>query len=415
LGSQLCLQAKSFIMEAKWILICFLAGAHHATALENSLGRTPQMGYNSWYDLMCSAAMKESTLRAIADAMIDKGLVSLGYRYLNLDDCWASGRTQDGKVFADSSTFPSGTLKELADYVHGKGMLFGTYTDRGTATCAGKPGAQDHEEIDAQTYAEWGVDYVKEDSCNAADDHDVAFRQYSKMRDALNATGRPIFFSLCGWHDWYAEKGAGIGNSWRIGPDDNNWPGVLTNINAMAGLSKFAGPGGWNDPCLLLSRDWEGKLLMTELQTRAQFSMWAVLAAPLLISGSVLNMTDETLATYSNKEVIAVSQDALGKQGTRVVGGPLGGNGTVNVWQRPLADGSHALVFLNVGYKAANVTCGPSCFKTMALESERLAVRDLWEGKSLPDVTGASLTLELPPLGGHRMLKVTRASQAVLV
>jgi hypothetical protein len=149
---------------------------------------------------------------------------------------------------------------------------------------------------------------LKEDSCHASGDHDAAFKQYGLMRDGLNATGRPIVFSLCGWNAWYAPVGKSLGNLWRTGPDDSNWNGVIKNIDILAPLSADAGPGGWNDPCLLLSQDWSGKMIMTELQIKAQFSMWAVVSAPLLISGSVINMTPETLATYSNKKVIAVNQ-----------------------------------------------------------------------------------------------------------
>lgn len=311
-------------MKCVVAVTCFVAPVR---ALDNGLARTPQMGYNSWYDLECSSAMNEEVLKTQVDAMIEKGLLGLGYNYFNLDDCWAKGRNDDGSVYADVSTFPSGDLKALADYVHDKGMLFGTYTDRGSQTCAGRPGADGYETIDAQTYAAWGVDYLKEDSCYASGDHEVAFTQYGKMRDALNATGRPILFSVCGWNDWYAPVGASLGNSWRTGPDDTNWAGVLKNIDILAGLEKYAGPGGWNDPCLLLSKTWQGHDRITELQARAQFSMWAVVAAPLLISGSITEMSNYTLATYSNADVIAVNQDPLGKAGSRIYGSALNGGG----------------------------------------------------------------------------------------
>mmetsp|Transcript_25104 Transcript_25104/g.74918 ORF Transcript_25104/g.74918 Transcript_25104/m.74918 type:complete len:417 (-) Transcript_25104:82-1332(-) len=404
-----------------------------ALALDNGLARTPPMGYNSWYDVECSAGMTEESMKRVADRMVELGLDRLGYRYLNLDDCWAKGRTGDGTIYADKSAFPSGTLKELADYVHSRGLLFGTYTDRGTKTCGGRPGAQGYESIDAKAYASWGVDYLKEDSCYASTDHAVAFAQYGKMRDALNATGRPVLFSLCGWNDWYAPVGASLGNAWRTGPDDTDWPGVLKNIDVLAGLERYAGPGGWNDPCLLLSKTWQGRERMTELQSRAQFSMWAVLAAPLLISGSLFEMSTYTLATYTNKEVIAVSQDPLGKAGSRIAGGSLEGGGPrrggslasmpagTNVWARPLADGSHALVFLNAGGAAADVTCGPDCFARIAVGgSDRLAARDLWAATDLPDVAGATFTARaLAPHGGHLMIAVKalpkEESQAVLV
>ena len=309
-----------------------------ARALDNGLARTPQMGYNSWYDLM--GALTEANIKDTTDAMVESGLYALGYNYLNLDDDWATTRDSAGRLVADPTKWTNGSLATVAEYVHGKGMLFGTYTDRGTLTCGGRPAAQGHEAVDAQTYADWGVDYLKEDSCHAPGDHATAFAQYGAMRDALNATGRPILFSLCGWNDWYARPdpalnytgGGSLGNSFRIGPDDTNWGGVLKNIDINAGLSEFAGPGGWNDPCLLLSTTYTGQLRVTERQSRAQFSMWAVMASPLLISGNVRNMSAYTLETYKNKEVIAVSQDALGRQGVRVVGGalsaPAGGGNT---------------------------------------------------------------------------------------
>jgi len=374
------------------------------------------MGYNSWYDVECSAGMSEAFMKKTADRMVQLGLDRLGYKYLNLDDCWAKGRNDDGSLYADNSTFPSGTLKPLADYVHSKGLLFGTYTDRGPQTCARRPGAQDHEEIDARTYAEWGVDYLKEDSCFATTDHDAAFLQYGKMRDALNATGRPIFFSLCGWNDWYAPVGQSLGNAWRTGPDDTNWDGVLQNINILADLGKYAAPGGWNDPCLLLSKTAGGQDRVTDLQSRAQFSMWAILSAPLLISGSLFQMSDYTLATYTNKAVIAVNQDSLGKAGSRISGANVTVGSGSNVWARSLADGSHALVFLNANNATADVTCGKDCFAAIGvLPSDRLVATDLWSGPRREDITDATFTAtSLAADGGHLMLKVS-PSHAIVV
>lgn len=380
-------------------------------ALDNGLARVPAMGCNTWYDFECSDGMNESMLRAVADAMVTSGLRDLGYRYLNLDDCWAKSRKDDGTLVADQAKFPDGTLKPLADYVHSKGLLFGTYTDRGDFTCAGRPGANRHEEIDAKTYAQWGVDYLKEDSCNATGDHETAFAEYGRMRDALNSTGRKVLFSLCGWSSWYAPVGASLGNSWRIGPDDTNWDGVLKNIDIMNGLQKYAGPGGWNDPCLLLSRTSTGQQRMTELQTRAQFSMWAVLAAPLLISGSVLNMTAETLATYSNKEVIAVNQDVAGHQGWRIQGEALADRSSVgNIWAKPLSDGSFALVFLNVGTEELKLTCDEDCFGALGFDkSDQLTLRDLWAHKPLADLRPKDhLVAQLAPAGGHFMVLVKK-------
>lgn len=387
-------------------------------ALDNGLGRTPPMGYNSWYDLECDRSMNETFLQAEVDALISKGLNKLGYRYFNLDDCWAIDRQGPGGALrADPSKFPSGTLKPLADHVHSKGLLFGTYTDRGDKTCAGRPAALDHEDLDAMTYASWGVDYLKEDSCFAPDEPKTAFQQYSRMRDALNKTGRPIYFSLCGWHEWYAPVGASIGNSWRIGPDDTNWNGILTNIDIMATLPQYAGPGGWNDPCLLLSScsvehgDCPQRRRVTELQSRAQFSMWAVLAAPLLISGSILDMSEMDYETYTNKDVIAVSQDMLGKQGVRVVGSNLT-QGSINIWGRSLVDGSVAVVFINSGPLPADVTCDASCLAALGFAvNDKLQVKNLWAPWKSPEVLSGTLqATALAPDGGHMMVRVTKLS-----
>lgn len=386
----------------------FLIRVGGAVALDNGLGRLPPMGYNSWYDVECSANMTEATMRRVADKMVELGLPELGYKYLNLDDCWAKGRNDDGTAYADPAFAPSKGLKELADYVHSKGLLFGTYTDRGSKTCASRPGAQGYEEIDAKTYAEWGIDYLKEDSCFASTDHETAFGQYGKMRDALNATGRPIFFSLCGWEDWYAPKGASLGNAFRIGPDDMNWGRILKNLDIISDLAQYAGPGGWNDPCLLLSKKFDNSERLTETQSRAQFSLWAIVAAPLLISGNLFDMSPTTLATYTNKDVIGVNQDLLGKAGFRIQGDSLSGANVTNVWARPLANGDFALAFLNVGSETTDVTCGPDCFAKIGVQRDQtMSVRDLWAGTALPDVTNATMHASLEANGGHLMLRVS--------
>ena len=183
------------------------------------------------------------------------------------------------------------------------------------------------ESQDAAFYARNGITYLKQDSCNAPSDHQTAFTEYATMRDALNATGVPFFFSLCGWESWYAPVCHALGNSCRIGPDDSNWAGVLSDIDAMAPLFPFAGPGGFNDPCLLLGRDVNGNADVSDQQGRFQFSMWATLAAPMLLSSNVRNLTAMQLETYKNLEVIAVGQDAWGRQGQRLVGGPISGGG----------------------------------------------------------------------------------------
>jgi alpha-galactosidase len=377
---------------------------HVATALNNGLGRTPQLGFNSWNSFQC--AVTEDDMKRAADAMVDLGLAALGYEYVNLDDCWAKSRDANGVIQSDPETFPSG-MAALADYIHSKGLKFGLYTDRGVLTCAKRPGSHGHEVIDAQTYANWGVDYLKEDSCYSHySDEDLAFEEYAKMRDALNATGRPIFFSLCGWRDWYAPQGAGLGNSWRIAQDDRTWTTVLNSINKNVNLTDFAGPGGWNDPDMLIGA---GYYSISEEQSRTQFSMWAVMASPLLIGANIFNMSAYTLETYSNAEVIAVDQDPLGQQGSRIVGENLfNNNRSFNIWSRPLVDGSVAVVFLNNEAHDGTLHCDQHCFKKMGLSSGSLAVRDLWAHKDLTPISAPfSYSVSVPGLGSSVMLKFT--------
>eukprot|EP01116_Phalansterium_solitarium_P007284 TRINITY_DN19879_c0_g1_i1.p1 TRINITY_DN19879_c0_g1~~TRINITY_DN19879_c0_g1_i1.p1 ORF type:complete len:555 (+),score=132.94 TRINITY_DN19879_c0_g1_i1:131-1795(+) len=307
----------------RWLVVAFCCAAS-VESIKNGLGLTPQMGYNSWYDV--GMGPTEELVKATVDAMKSNGLYDAGYRYVNLDDGMVIGRDSNGQLYPDPAKFPSG-FASLADYIHQNGMMFGVYTDRGPTTCGGRPAAFGHEVLDANTYAKWGVDYVKEDSCNAAQDHQTAFAEYATMRDALaaagNVTGRTLFFSLCGWENWYAPVGHTLGNSWRIGPDDTNWDGVLVDIDADEPLWPYAGPGGWNDPCLLLGRDMNGNVAVSDQQGRFQFTMWAILAAPMLLSQNVRNLSAFQLETYLNQEVIAVGQDPLGRQGQRLVGGPI--------------------------------------------------------------------------------------------
>lgn len=246
-----------------------------------------------------------------------------------------------------------------------------------------RPGSFGYETIDANTYAKWGVDYVKEDSCAASGNMSVAYAEYAAMRDALNRTGRPIFFSLCHGRPDYGAIGHSLGNSWRIGTDDNSWTNILKNIdtNAQYGLHRYSGPGGWNDPCLLLANGPHASI--TPSQSRSQFSMWAVMSAPLLISSDIRNISQYVLESYTNKLVIDVNQDKATKQGYRVQGGNLAlddVNSTTNIWSRELVDGSRAMVFLNVGPNTVKMTCDAQCFNNAGFaDNIRVRVYDLWQ------------------------------------
>jgi alpha-galactosidase len=393
------------------VLLSVLVGIN---ALDNGLGLTPAMGYNSWYDLECTYLLNEKTIRLTADAFIEYGLDKLGYKYVNLDDCWAAGRQPNGDLYPDPVSFPSG-IKSLADYIHAKGLKFGIYTDRGQLTCAGAPGAGGHEKQDAHTFAAWGVDFVKEDSCNATDNHEAAFWEYSLMRDAMNATGRPMYFDVCGWNPWYAPVGADLANEWRVGPDDGDWEHILDNINIDSQLAQYAGPGGFNNPCLLIGSDAQGNHLITELQSRFQVTMWAILAAPFMLSQNIRSWSDYMYDTYTNEEVIAVDQDRLGKQGIRLVGGDLDPDGTrvlsvTNVWGRQLYDKSWAVAFVNVGHYGTSIACDYLCFGQMGFNTtyQRFRVRDLWARIDLGTWSGDTyIVRSVQALGGAVLLKFT--------
>ncbi len=301
----------------------------------NGLARTPPMGWNSWNKFGCN--VDEELIRSAADAMVASGMKDAGYRYVVVDDCWHGGRDAHGDIQPDAKRFPGG-IKALADYVHGKGLKFGIYSDAGDKTCAGRPGSLGHEYQDARQYAAWGVDYLKYDWCNTGAANVTA--AYLTMSEALRASGRPIVFSICEWGDGKPWLWAGrLGNLWRTTGDIyDHWEGVdrwqigvMNILDMQVGLEGFAGPGHWNDPDMLEV----GNGAMTDTEYRAHFSLWAILAAPLIAGNDLAAMSPATKAILMNKEVIAVDQDALGIGASRVAK-----DGDYEVWARPLAGGA---------------------------------------------------------------------------
>jgi len=217
-------------------------------ALDNGLGLTPPMGYNTWNAFHCQ--IDENLIKQTANAMVNLGLAAKGYTYLNLDDCWQISRDENSRIVEDKEKFPSG-IKALSKYVHSKGLKFGLYSDAGFKTCQGRPGSLGFEEIDAKTYAEWEIDYLKYDNCNT--DGSSPKKRYPPMRDALNKTGRPIFFSMCEWGFEKPHLLAGdVANSWRTTMDiQDKWLSFIYILNRQIGLEKHSGPGRWNDPDML--------------------------------------------------------------------------------------------------------------------------------------------------------------------
>ena len=280
--------------------------------------------------------------------MVSSGMRDAGYIYVNIDDTWEGERDAQGNIQANSK-FPD--MKAFADFVHSKGLKMGIYSSPGALTCAKFAGSLGHEVQDAQTYAAWGIDYLKYDLCGLREEmkaaatpeaaHKIMFDAYIKMRDALKGTGRPIVYSLCQYGDdavweWGPEVG---GNLWRTTGDITDKYARMAEIGfSQAGLARFAGPGHWNDPDMLEV----GNGGMNTEEYRTHMSLWAILAAPLLAGNDLSKMTPETVALLTNKDVIAVDQDSAGKQGDRVWA-----QGPIEVWSRTLADGSKAVGIFN--------------------------------------------------------------------
>ena len=279
-------------------------------SLDNGLGKTPQMGWNSWNKFACN--INEKLIIDTIDALVDTGLAEAGYNYVNLDDCWQSGRDSNGRIIVDKN-FPNG-IKALADYAHKKGLLFGLYSDAGYKTCAGRPGSLGYEEIDAETYAEWGVDYLKYDNC-FTDGTKPAIR-YPVMRDALLKQNRPIFYSMCEWGvDDPATWARPVGNSWRTTGDIvNSWSSMIDIIDQNNRWYEYAGPGGWNDPDMLEV----GNGGMTVEEEKIHFGLWCLSKAPLLIGCDITKMSKDTFEILTNPEAISINQDPLGIQGRKI-------------------------------------------------------------------------------------------------
>jgi alpha-galactosidase len=356
-----------------------------ALALENGLARTPPMGWNSWNHFGC--AIDEQIVRETADALVATGLRDAGYQYLVIDDCWQTGRGRDGLIHASTRTFPSG-IGALATYAHERGLKLGIYTDAGTRTCQGRPGSLGYEYQDAATYAAWGVDFVKIDWCftEGLD----ARAQYAVWRDAIAASGRPMLISISEWGVNAPWEWAGdTGNMWRSTDDITpEWSSILRNLDQTAWNGAAAGPGRWHDPDMLEVGN--GSLTLEE--QKAHFSMWALLAAPLIAGNDVRAMSPEVGSILANGEIIAVDQDAAGVPGTIVDDTGAG----QQVWMKQLADGGRAVVLLNRGEQPATIT---AMWEKLGLPPEAaVSVRDLWEHRDLGVFTG-SFSAPTPPHG----------------
>jgi alpha-galactosidase len=367
--------------------------AQPAAALDNGLALTPPMGFNDWNAFGCNVSAK--LIEQTADAMVADGLRDAGYKYVNIDDCWMAGsneprgsaarvtdgRDASGTLVPDPTNFPDG-IKAVADYVHALGLKLGIYEDAGTATCQGLAGSYGHEAQDARTFASWGVDYLKYDFCNLPSTTtgefagystvDMAKVLYGRMRDALAATGRPIVFSMSlalqtglDQQTWAAP----LANLWRTTSDiSDTWSRVVSIFHQNIQYGTYQHPGAWNDPDMLEV----GNGGMTDTEYRSHFSLWSIMGAPLIAGTDLRNASAATLAIYGNRDVIAVDQDPLGKEGT-----PVSDDGTHWTIVKPLANGDKAVLFFNEGSTPARQSVTMS---KLGFTGGRRAyqVRDLW-------------------------------------
>ncbi|XP_068236397.1 alpha-N-acetylgalactosaminidase-like isoform X2 [Palaemon carinicauda] len=325
---------------------CILALLVEVHTLDNGLALTPPMGWMAWERFRCNVdcendpdnCISESLFTTMSDLLVSEGYADLGYKVVSLDDCWlANERDAEGKLQPDPLRFPSG-LKALGDYIHAKGLLFGMYEDYGNYTCAGYPGILGHLEVDANTFAEWGVDYLKLDGCYADPvEMDIGYPEFGQY---LNATKRSMVYS-CSWPDYQRELGIipdwesiiKTCNLWRNFDDiQDSWASVTSILDYYAdnqdSIIPNAGPGHWNDPDMLII----GNFGLSYDQAKAQMALWAIMAAPLIMSNDLRNMDPKFKAILQNKEIIAVDQDVLGIQGRR-----LSKEHGIEIWTRPIS------------------------------------------------------------------------------
>lgn len=381
------------ILKTLGLMALFIMSVNVQSEKYPNLADTPPMGWNSWNTFACN--IDEDLIKGIADIMLSSGMKDAGYEYINLDDCWHGERDENGFIQADKKRFPSG-IKALADYVHSKGLKIGIYSDAGDETCGGKPGSNGFEYQDALQYARWNIDYLKYDWCKTENLN--AAGAYRTMRDALTAAKRPIVLSICEWGDnkpwlWGEEMGhlwrttGDIIDCWDCEVDHGSWSswGILRILDMQEGLRQYAGPGHWNDPDMM-----EVGNSMSVNEDRAHFSIWSMLSAPLLAGNDLRSMSKEARDTLTNKDIIALNQDALGIQAFKYKT-----EGELEYWFKPLENKSWGFMVLNRGEKAQKVsfnwkkenvedpffpTSGPK-YKTV-FKNSRYSITDLWSKES---------------------------------
>ncbi|MBL7925503.1 MAG: glycoside hydrolase family 27 protein [Bacteroidia bacterium] len=349
------------------------------------------MGWMSWN--FFGDNITEQSIKEMADAMVASGMRDAGYTYIFIDDGWQGGRDNKNNLIADAKKFPSG-IKALADYVHSKGLKLGIYSDAALLTCAGYTASLHFEEQDAKTFATWQVDYLKYDYCHAPIDSNTAKSRYLTMSDALKKTNRQILFGICEWGErqpwlWAAQAGGhlwrttlDIRDKWQMKPTETWGLGIMDILDANAGLHKYAGPGHWNDADMLIAGLYGkkgpsadgGGTGCSDTEYQSQFSIWALMAAPLYASNDLRNMNEATKKILLNADIIAINQDTLGKQAVRII------NDSVwNVFVKPLHNGDYAVAILNKSEAQKN--CNLS-FASLGLK-HKYQIKDLWLHKNV--------------------------------
>ncbi|WIX84774.1 ricin-type beta-trefoil lectin domain protein [Amycolatopsis sp. DG1A-15b] len=375
-----------------------------AVAAPGSPAVTPPLGWNSWNSFGCNVS--ESTIHQAADAMVSSGMRDAGYQYVVVDDCWFDPqRDSQGNLRGNASKFPSG-MKALGDYIHARGLKFGIYQVPTDRTCAqrggtypGSTGSAGHEAQDARTFASWGVDYLKYDWCSGEGTRDQQVTRFSLMRDALRATGRPIVYSI-NPNSYHATTGdkydwGQVADLWRTTEDlldiwqngnTNSYPmGVGNVLDVTAPLAAQAGPGHWNDPDMLVV----GRPGLSLTESRAHFALWALMAAPLMAGNDIRTMSADISAVLRNPRLLAVDQDRLGAGGRRVRD-----DGNVEVFAKPLADGSVAVGLLNRGSGTTTISTTAA---QIGLSGTSFTLTDLWTGGT--SASSGSISASVPAHG----------------
>eukprot|EP00053_Salpingoeca_punica_P011449 m.102032 g.102032 ORF g.102032 m.102032 type:complete len:418 (-) comp15676_c0_seq1:288-1541(-) len=412
-------RGPALLVLAVAVAACVLGLCQPAAAYNNGLGRLPPMGWNTWCtEDLCGArdVCTEELIMSTADGIVAQGLDKLGYTYLNMDDCWsANTRNATGHLQPNAKQFPRG-LRPVADYLHARGLKFGLYTCVGTETCrGGRPGSFDNWDLDAATFAEWGMDFIKADNCHRPGNY-TEQELYGLFSKALNATGRPMLFSLCEWGDADVQTwGADVGQMYRIQQDHlpfwhfppkaagagfGQGTGDIIEYVATLKPSTFVKPFGWMDPDFLETLF---RPTMSFIDSRTEFTFWALWSAPLIVATDLRNLTSEKLSIVGNAEVIAIDQDELGTAGDRFLNTTDG----QQVWAKPLANGDLAVVLYNSHNLASHaVTFDFTLVGWQA--SDKAALRDLWQRKDLGVFTGKYTS---PALAPHdvQMLRMSRA------